>query len=59
MAQWLARRLATRVVQGVQIPAIEKIINSEVQGIINLNLNGDMVYSIHAQHLVQIEHTHP
>ena len=41
----------------VQIPAREIIFNSELKGIINLNC--DMVYSIHGQRLVQVEHMHP
>ena len=58
IAQWLARQFATRKVR-VRILARERIINSHKRGVIKLNLNCDMVHSIHAQRLVQVEHMHP
>ena len=43
----------------VQITAKRELLIMN-KGIINLNLNCDMVYySIHVQRLVQVEHTHP
>ena len=58
IAHWLAWSLLLRRSQ-FPIQAKERIINSKSKGIIDLILNCDMVYSIHVQHLVQVNHTHP
>ena len=56
MAQWLELWLATGEVPN---PSKGDNFYSECKGIIYSNLNCDMVYTIHAQRLVQVEHTHP